>query len=174
MDCIVRGVAKSRTQLSEFHFHFTFFHRLYESEMQKRQRGYYELNRDPSSSPQKIRYVESLTPSVSECDLILKYCLYRGDQVNVKSLKVKMLVTLLSRFSHVRPCATPQMAAHQAPLSLGYAAAAAKALVVQYQPSQAICMFKTKSWQLWIYVHEAYLPAPGLRGEGREELEALG
>ena len=27
---------------------------------------------------------------------------------------------LLSRFSHVRLCATPQMAAHQAPLSLGF------------------------------------------------------
>ena len=27
---------------------------------------------------------------------------------------------LLSRFSHVRLCATPQMAAHQAPLSLGH------------------------------------------------------
>ena len=38
--------------------------------------------------------------------------------------KVKVLVTLLllllSDFSHVRLCATPQMAAHQAPLSLGF------------------------------------------------------
>ena len=30
-----------------------------------------------------------------------------------------MLLLLLSRFSHVRLCATPQTAAHQAPLSLG-------------------------------------------------------
>ena len=30
------------------------------------------------------------------------------------------LLLLLSRFSHVRLCATPQMAAHQAPLSLGF------------------------------------------------------
>ena len=29
------------------------------------------------------------------------------------------LLLLLSRFSHVRLCATPQTAAHQAPLSLG-------------------------------------------------------
>ena len=29
-----------------------------------------------------------------------------------------LLLLLLSRFSRVRPCATPQMAAHQAPLSL--------------------------------------------------------
>ena len=34
-------------------------------------------------------------------------------------LKVKLLL-LLSRFSHVRLCATPQMAAHQAPPSLGF------------------------------------------------------
>ena len=31
-----------------------------------------------------------------------------------------MLLLLLSRFSRVRLCATPQMAAHQAPLSLGF------------------------------------------------------
>jgi len=30
------------------------------------------------------------------------------------------LLLLLSRFSHVQLCATPQMAAHQAPLSLGF------------------------------------------------------
>ena len=31
-----------------------------------------------------------------------------------------LLLLLLSCFSHVRLCATPEMAAHQAPLSLGY------------------------------------------------------
>ena len=31
-----------------------------------------------------------------------------------------LLLLLLSRFSRVRLCATPQMAAHQAPLSLGF------------------------------------------------------
>ena len=31
-----------------------------------------------------------------------------------------MLLLLLSRFSHVRLCATPEMAAHQAPPSLGF------------------------------------------------------
>ena len=30
------------------------------------------------------------------------------------------LLLLLSRFSHVRLCATPETAAHQAPLSLGF------------------------------------------------------
>jgi len=33
---------------------------------------------------------------------------------------VCVLLLLLSRFSHVRLCATPQTAAHQAPLSLGF------------------------------------------------------
>ena len=31
-----------------------------------------------------------------------------------------MLLLLLSRFSHVRLCATPETAAHQAPLSMGF------------------------------------------------------
>ena len=31
-----------------------------------------------------------------------------------------LLLLLLSRFSHVRLCATPQTAAHQAPLSMGF------------------------------------------------------
>ena len=31
-----------------------------------------------------------------------------------------LLVLLLSRFNCVRLCATPEMAAHQAPLSLGF------------------------------------------------------
>ena len=34
------------------------------------------------------------------------------------SMLLLLLLLLLSRFSHVRLCATPQMAAHQAPLSL--------------------------------------------------------
>ena len=34
--------------------------------------------------------------------------------------KTLMLLLLLSRFSHVRLSATPQMAAYQAPLSLGF------------------------------------------------------
>ena len=31
-----------------------------------------------------------------------------------------LLLLLLSHISHVRPCATPEMAAHQAPQSLGF------------------------------------------------------
>ena len=34
-------------------------------------------------------------------------------------IKLELLLLLLSHFSHVRLCATPQTAAHQAPLSLG-------------------------------------------------------
>ena len=35
-------------------------------------------------------------------------------------LYLKLLLLLLSRFSRVRLCVTPQTAAHQAPLSLGF------------------------------------------------------
>ena len=38
----------------------------------------------------------------------------------VSSLKQPVLPLLLSCFSHVQLCATPQMAAHQAPLSVGF------------------------------------------------------
>ena len=37
-----------------------------------------------------------------------------------RMLLLLLLLLLLSRFSRVRLCATPQMAAHQAPLSLGF------------------------------------------------------
>ena len=36
------------------------------------------------------------------------------------NLSTRLLLLLLSRFSHVRLCATPEMAAHQAPPSLGF------------------------------------------------------
>ena len=36
------------------------------------------------------------------------------------AIKGLLLLLLLSRFSRVRLCATPQMAAHQAPPSLGF------------------------------------------------------
>ena len=39
---------------------------------------------------------------------------------DVQKAHEKMLLLLLSRFSHVRLCATPQTAAHQAPPSLGF------------------------------------------------------
>ena len=37
-----------------------------------------------------------------------------------KQFIVLLLLLLLSRFSHVRLCATPETAAQQAPLSLGF------------------------------------------------------
>ena len=39
---------------------------------------------------------------------------------SLKVLYLRMLLLLLSRFSCVRLCATPEMAAHQAPPSLGF------------------------------------------------------
>ena len=41
-----------------------------------------------------------------------------GQQTLVSDMM--LLLLLLSRFSRVRPCATPQTAAHQAPPSLGF------------------------------------------------------
>ena len=38
----------------------------------------------------------------------------------IKSIKVHLLLLLLSRFSRVQLCATPQTAAHQAPPSMGF------------------------------------------------------
>ena len=46
----------------------------------------------------------------------LSLCLYKF-QMGPQTL---LLLLLLSRFSRVRLCATPEMAAHQAPLSLGF------------------------------------------------------
>ena len=47
-----------------------------------------------------------------------------GSSKGITELKVKvgmaLLLLLLSRFSRVRLCATPEMAAHQAPPSLGF------------------------------------------------------
>ena len=39
---------------------------------------------------------------------------------NVRGTLILLLLLLLSRFSHFRLCATPEMTAHQAPLSLGF------------------------------------------------------
>ena len=41
-------------------------------------------------------------------------------QESVPPLKQPLLLLLLSRFSRVRLCATPETAAHQAPPSLGF------------------------------------------------------
>ena len=50
-----------------------------------------------------------------DCSQEIKRCLLLGRKVTTK-----LLLLLLSCFSHVRLCATPQTAAHQAPLSLGF------------------------------------------------------
>ena len=50
-------------------------------------------------------------------------CATREDpeyRTSIKKDEVVMLLLLLSRYSRVRPCATPQTAAHQAPPSLGF------------------------------------------------------
>ena len=42
------------------------------------------------------------------------------EYVSKMGLRWLLLLLLLSRFSHVRLCATPSMEVHQAPLSLGF------------------------------------------------------
>ena len=49
-----------------------------------------------------------------DCSHEIKRCLILGRKAMTN------LLLLLSRFSRVRLCATPEMAAHQAPLSLGF------------------------------------------------------
>ena len=44
----------------------------------------------------------------------------KGEIFQYVLLKTLLLLLLLNRFSRVRLCATPQMAAHQAPLSLRF------------------------------------------------------
>ena len=46
--------------------------------------------------------------------------IYLGQNILLLSASVALLLLLLSRFSHVQLCATPETAAHQAPPSLGF------------------------------------------------------
>ena len=58
---------------------------------------------------------------LSSIDLITYgYHFYKNKNQYVKMLLLLLLLLLLSRFSSVRLCATPQTAAHYAPLSLGF------------------------------------------------------
>ena len=50
-----------------------------------------------------------------DCSYEIKRHLLLGRKV-----MANLLLLLLSRFSHARLCATPQMEAHKAPLSLGF------------------------------------------------------
>ena len=49
-----------------------------------------------------------------------RHCRRGGAGCRKKTSMLQSLLLLLSRFSCVRPCATPQTAAHQAPPSLGF------------------------------------------------------
>jgi len=66
-------------------------------------------------SYQKESEVTQLCPTL--CDPM--DCSLLGSSVH-GIFQACMLLLLLSRFSHVRLCATPQTAAHQAPSSLGF------------------------------------------------------
>ena len=57
-------------------------------------------------------------PHHSHYHLSSASCLISGSITNV--MRLLLLLLLLSHFSRVRLCVTPQTAAHQAPLSLGF------------------------------------------------------
>ena len=61
-------------------------------------------------------FLGSKTTADGDCSHEIKRRLLLGR----KTMTNLLLLLLLSRFSHVQLCATPQMAAHHAPLSLGF------------------------------------------------------
>ena len=61
------------------------------------------------SSPIHVEFVENITISTL-------YIYFERKDNGI----LRLLLLLLSHFSRVRLCATPQMAAHQAPPSLGF------------------------------------------------------
>ena len=63
---------------------------------------------------QGIFPTQELNPGLLHCRQIFYQLNYQGSPISIM-----LLLLLLSRFSRVRLCATPQTAAHQAPLSLG-------------------------------------------------------
>jgi len=68
----------------------------------------------PPPSPHSNLLISLLSPSLA----IMPFSLLSS--FSFPQPLLLLLLLLLSRFSRVRPCATPQMAAHQAPPSLGF------------------------------------------------------
>ena len=88
----VHGVAKSRTQLSDFTFTFHF----------------HALEKDMAKIVLRGKFTA------------IQSYLSKQQKSQINNLTFHLLLLLLSRFSCVRLCATPQTAAHQAPPSLGF------------------------------------------------------
>ena len=72
------------------------------------------------------------------------------------SHKQILLLLLLSRFSRVRLCATPETAAHQAPLSLG-------------SPVPGILQARTLEWVADIMLQQKYLTAKDVKVTEKRE-----
>ena len=70
----------------------------------------------PNKAPKSIFFPCSLKPF---SDLPTEAALFSQESLNTWVV-ILLLLLLLSRFSRVQLCATPYMAAHQAPLSLGF------------------------------------------------------
>ena len=65
----------------------------------------------PSPTESKRLFYASVSPLLSHI---------QGYHYHLSKFHIYALLQLLSRFSHVRLCGTPETAAHQAPLSLGF------------------------------------------------------
>ena len=77
-----------------------------------------------SQSFLKLMSIQLVMPSnhLILCHLLLLPSIFPSIRVfsNESALNKSLLLLLLSRFSRVRLCATPETAAHQAPLPLGF------------------------------------------------------
>ena len=63
------------------------------------------------------------------------------------------LLLLLSRFSHVRLCATPKTAAHQAPLFPG---------ILQARTLEWVAISFSNAWRGCHFLHQGIIPTQGL------------
>ena len=68
---------------------------------------------------QGIFLIQGSNPGFPHCRRILYQLSYQGIPIYIREY-ICICMLLLSRFSRVRLCATPQTAAHQAPPSLGF------------------------------------------------------
>ena len=78
----------------------------------------WEIDGETVETVSDFIFLGSKITADGDCSHEMKRCLLLGRKVMTNLLL--LLLLLLSRFSRVRLCATPETAAHQAPPSLGF------------------------------------------------------